>query len=190
MLFGRNFAVMSIGIAFKAFFKALFNRDFSQKITALLEGREVEKQLPAPEEKPKEKQDVRKFLIAPGAVQILGLLQREGRLVDFLQEDLSQASDAQVGAVVKSTIYSGCRQAIQQYLTLEPIMAENEEGSEVTVADGFDPATIRLVGQVEGDPPFKGILRHKGWKITKAQLPEITQETENGVICPAEVELP
>ena len=178
---------MSIGIAFKAFFKALFNRDFSQKIAALLEGREPEKELPAPEEKQKE---LPQFTIAPGAVQVLGLLQREGRLIDFLQEDLGQASDAQVGAVVKSTIYSGCRQALRQYLTLEPIMADNEEGSDVTVPEGFDPASIRLVGQVQGDPPFQGILRHKGWKITKAQLPDINKEIETGVICPAEVELP
>ena len=187
MQISRKMRFMSIGIAFKAFFKALFNRDFSQKLNTLLEGGEPEKQLPAPEEKPKE---LPKFTVAPGAVQILGLLQREGRLIDFLQEDLGQAGDAQIGAVVKSTIYSGCRQALRQYLTLEPIMADNEEGSEVTVPEGFDPASVRLVGQVQGDPPFKGILRHKGWRITQAQLPEINQETETGVICPAEVELP
>ncbi|MBQ7567961.1 DUF2760 domain-containing protein [bacterium] len=177
---------MSIGVAFKAFFKALFNRDFSQKVAELLKGSAPEKLLP----EKTEPQPAPELAVPPGAVQILGLLQREGRLIDFLQEDLGQASDAQIGAVVKSTIYSGCRQALKQYLTLEPIMADDEEGSEVTVPEGFDPENIRLVGQVQGDPPFKGILRHKGWRITKAQLPAITKQIETGVICPAEVELP
>ena len=180
---------MSIGIAFKAFFKALFNREFSQSVAALLQGKTTPA-LPAPEPEPEPVPKPKLPDIAPGAVQLLGLLQREGRLIDFLQEDLTQASDAQIGAVVKSTIYSGCRKALQQYLTLEPIMADDEEGNEVTVAEGFDPAAIRLVGQVQGDPPFQGVLRHKGWKIVKAQLPDIDQETETGIICPAEVELP
>ena len=175
---------MSIGIAFKAFFKALFNKEFSQSLAALLSGQAPA--LPAPAEEPKA---LPKPAIAPGAVQVLGLLQREGRFIDFLQEDLAQASDAQIGAVVRSTIYSGCRKALQQYLTLAPVMSDSEEGSEVTVAEGFDPAAISLVGQVQGDPPFKGVLRHKGWKLVKAQLPE--PDSANAcIICPAEVELP
>lgn len=189
---------MNIGIAIKAFFKALFNREFAQSVSSLLSNSPHPPLLPEPS---KDKTATDKTAseqkievpssqdISPGAVQILSLLQREGRFIDFLQEDLSQASDAQIGAVVRSTIYDGCRKALKQYLTLEPISTESE-GESISIEEGFDPANIRLVGQVQGDPPFKGILRHKGWKLTKAQLPEINNEITNGVICPAEVELP
>lgn len=169
--------IMRIITAFKAFFKALFNKEFAEKLALLLADREVVQETPSGVPS-----------LYPGAVGVLALLQREGRLIDFLQEDLENVSDAQVGAVVKSTVYKGCRKAVQEYLVLEPIRTE-EEGIEITVEDGFDPGAIRLVGKVEGDPPFKGILRHKGWRLQKANLPQSAQDEDSDVICPAEVEL-
>lgn len=169
--------IMRIITAFKAFFKALFNKEFAEKLALLLADREVVQETPS-----------RVPSLYPGAVGVLALLQREGRLIDFLQEDLENVPDAQVGAVVKSTVYKGCRKAVQEYLVLEPIRTE-EEGIEITVEDGFDPGAIRLVGKVEGDPPFKGILRHKGWRLQKANLPQSAQDEDSDVICPAEVEL-
>ena len=38
---------------------------------------------------------------ADGAVQILSVLQRDARLVDFLMEDIGAYSDEQVGAAVR-----------------------------------------------------------------------------------------
>ncbi len=169
---------MRIVTAFKAFFKALFNKEFANKLALLLTDHEVVQETPSSGVPS----------LCPGAVGILALLQREGRLIDFLQEDLENVPDAQVGAVVKSTVYRGCRKAIQEYLVLEPIRTE-EEGLEITVEAGFDPGAVRLVGKVEGDPPFKGVLRHKGWRLQKANLPQSAQDEDSDVICPAEVEL-
>ncbi len=168
---------MRIITAFKAFFKALFNKEFANKLALLLTN-SSDIQAP-PSQAPS---------LYPGAVGVLTLLQREGRFIDFLQEDLENVPDAQVGAVVKSTVYKGCRQALQEYLILEPVCPE-EEGREITIEAGFDPGAIRLVGKVEGDPPFKGILRHKGWRLQKANLPQSAQDNDTDIVCPAEVEL-
>ncbi len=128
-------------------------------------------------------------LPTPGAaVQMLSILQRDGRFIDFLQEDLTLYDDTQIGAAVRS-IHEGCKDAIKRHMELKPIMEETE-GFEVTVPAGFDASAVRLTGSVSGDPPFRGILKHKGWRITKIQLPLPTTEPKEGwVLAPAEVEV-
>jgi len=122
------------------------------------------------------------------AVQILSILQREGRLIDFLQEDLSAYDDAQIGAAVRS-IHEGCKQGLADHMELKPIFKE-EEGSQVTVPANFDPGTVRLTGNVSGDPPFTGQLRHRGWETTKVDLPMTPKkDKDRWIIAPAEVEI-
>jgi hypothetical protein len=122
------------------------------------------------------------------AVQILALLQRDGRLVDFLTEDIAPYQDAQIGAAVRE-IHDSCRKALAQYVTLEPIM-EGEEDRPVTVAEGFDPASVKLVGNVTGRPPLRGLLRHRGWRVTEVKLPSLSpQGAGRAVVAPAEVEI-
>jgi hypothetical protein len=120
------------------------------------------------------------------AIQILSILQRKGRLIDFLQEDLSQYQDAQIGAAVRN-IHEGCKQALDEYVDLEPVF-EQAEGSTVTVQPGFDPHAIRLTGNIAGDPPFKGALRHRGWRVARVALPERVQE-QAMIVAAAEVEV-
>ena len=121
------------------------------------------------------------------ALQMLALLQRDGRLIDFLAEDISAYPDVQLGAAVR-TIHDTCRQALDQYLKLEPIM-NSEEDQPVTVQEGFDPAAIKLIGNVVGEPPVRGVLRHKGWRAKEVSLPPLLQAAGRMVIAPAEVEL-
>lgn len=122
------------------------------------------------------------------AVQMLAILQREGRLVDFLKEDLTPYTDDQIGAAVRS-IHQGCHAALAEHLDLEPILSD-VEGAEVTVPPGFDPQAIRLTGNVSGDPPFKGTLRHHGWRVLRVDLPQVILPQEKGwVLTPAEVEI-
>lgn len=122
------------------------------------------------------------------AVQILSILQRQGRFIDFLQEDLTLYDDSQIGAAVRS-IHQGCREALQDHIQLKPIFSD-AEGDEVSVAPGFDPRSIRLTGNVTGDPPFTGILRHRGWRVERLELPQATAEQKyDWVIAPAEVEI-
>jgi hypothetical protein len=123
-----------------------------------------------------------------GALQILSIFQRQGRLVDFLQEDLALYEDAQIGAAVRS-IHEGCKQALIDHIKLEPIF-EEVEGVEVTVQPGFDPRQVRLTGNVVGNPPFRGALRHRGWRVTRIDLPEQMQRQEREMIlAAAEVEV-
>ena len=122
------------------------------------------------------------------AVQMLALLQREGRLIDFFGEDLTPYPDAQVGAAVRE-LHAGCRKALEQYVTLEPII-EGEEDGPVTVEAGFDPASVKLVGNVTGRPPLRGLLRHRGWRATAVELPPLApQESARAIVAPAEVEI-
>lgn len=126
---------------------------------------------------------------SPGAaVQILSILQRDGRFIDFLQEDLSLYDDAQIGAAVRS-VHEGCKEAIGQHMELKPVFEEGE-GIEITVPPGFDSRAIRLTGNVTGDPPFQGVLRHRGWRIQRIQLPQPTSDQREGwILAPAEVEV-
>ena len=120
------------------------------------------------------------------AIQMLAILQRKGRLLDFLQEDVQPFNDAQIGAAVRG-VHEGCRQALREHVTLEPIM-EEPEGSTVTLEPGFDAHAIRLTGHVAGDPPFTGELRHRGWRVARIELPELMQ-TQDRVAAAAEVEV-
>jgi hypothetical protein len=121
------------------------------------------------------------------AVQILALLQRDGRLIDFLAEDISAYPDAQLGAAVR-TIHETCRQVLDHYVKLEPIL-NSEEDQPVTVQAGFDPAAIKLIGNVAGELPVRGVLRHKGWRVKEVNLPPLPQGAGRMVVAQAEVEL-
>jgi len=122
------------------------------------------------------------------AVQILSILQRKGRFIDFLEEDLSLYDDAQIGAAARS-VHQGCKDALAEHLTLKPVL-DAEEGLEVSVPAGFDPGSIQLIGEVKGAPPFKGILRHRGWCVEHLELPRRTSdENEERILAPAEVEV-
>jgi hypothetical protein len=122
-----------------------------------------------------------------GALALLALLQREGRLVDFLREPLDGFSDADIGAAARD-VHRGCRKVLDQHLSLEPVMPGSEE-AKVAVPKGFDPAEIRLIGEAKGEPPFRGTLRHHGWRVLDARLPALADGVDRMVIAPAEVEL-
>ena len=121
------------------------------------------------------------------AVQMLAILQRDGRLIDFLSENISAYPDAQLGAAVR-TIHETCRQALDRYVKLEPVL-DSEEDQPIMVATGFDRAAIKLIGNVAGEPPLRGFLRHRGWRVKELNLPPLPQAAGRMVIAPAEVEL-
>ena len=78
--------------------------------------------------------------------------------------------------------------SLDHYVKLEPIL-NSEEDQPVTVPAGFDPAAIKLIGNVVGAPPVRGVLRHKGWRVKEVNLPPLPQGDGRMVIAPAEVEL-
>jgi hypothetical protein len=121
------------------------------------------------------------------ALHVLGLLQRDGRLVDFVSESLEGFSDSEIGAAAR-TVHAGCRKTLDAYVTLEPVFRE-PEGASVSVAPGFDASAVRLTGNVVGAPPFKGSLRHHGWRVTQARFPLPPDGHDVRILAPAEVEL-
>lgn len=122
-----------------------------------------------------------------GALSLLALLQREGRLVDFIRQDVAGFSDADVGAAAR-VVHEGCRRALDAHFRIETVRAE-EESTRVTVEPGFDPDAIKLTGNVRGDAPFSGTLRHRGWRAAEVTLPELVGKHDRRVLAPAEVEL-
>ncbi len=201
---------MRLVLAFSCFFRLLFGRKLHPDVAAYLPDQL--KALPAPEPKPEPKakpepearpepkpeprpepppkEDRAKNAAQhhkDGALTLLAILQREGRLVDFLRESLDGHDDAAIGAAARD-VHRGCKKAIDEHFSLEPMMPGQEE-ERVTVPRGFDPAEIRLIGEARGEPPFKGTLRHHGWRAADTRLPGLAEGVDRTVIAPAEVEV-
>ena len=175
-----------LALAFSLFFRVLFDPRFAGQVLSLRGGRPRPEPEPQPKPEPREPLRLRE---APtdAALQLLGLLQREGRLMDFLQEDMSAYSDAQVGAAAR-VVHDQCKRALDAHLKLERIRNESE-GSRVSVPKGFSPNEIRLMGSIAGEPPFQGALAHAGWRVLSIELPQLSEGHDVRVIAPAEVEL-
>ena len=121
-------------------------------------------------------------------LHLFASMQRDGRLMDFLSEDLDQYDDAQIGSAVRN-IHAGCKDVVQKYLKPEPVITQ-AEGEPAEVPEDFDPGLITLTGRVVGNPPFKGIVRHRGWQTGKISLPKLSGRHNAHVIAPAEIEIP
>ncbi len=175
-----------IALAFVAFFAVLFNRDFAQAVNALRAG-----EAPALPPPPKGEEPAAEPAEPPwqrGALHLLAILQRDGRLIDFLQEDLAAYSDADIGGAARA-VHEGCRKSLGSYLSLEPVFSE-PDGATIVIPSGFDAAAIRLTGNVVGEPPFKGSLKHHGWRAAQVSLPSAPDGQDLKILAPAEVELP
>jgi len=122
------------------------------------------------------------------AIQMLALLQRDGRLIDFVMEDLGAYNDAQIGTAVRD-VHAGCRRVLDHYVALESIV-DGREGEQTLVAEELDAAAIRLVGNVIGRPPFRGTLLHRGWRTVRVELPPLGPAAGRRIVAQAEVEVP
>jgi hypothetical protein len=144
---------------------------------------EVEKIVQAPAPEPV----VLKQATPDAALQVLNLLQKEARFIDFIKEDVSAFSDAEIGAAAR-VVHQGCSKAVNEHFTLAPV-SQDQEGSRVTLNKGFDAALFRLTGNIVGEAPFTGTLIHKGWQVTDLRLPKLTEGHNPNIIAAAEVEL-
>lgn len=123
----------------------------------------------------------------PSHLRLLSLLQQSGRLIDFLKEDITPYSDAQIGAAVRK-IHAECGKSLEELVTIRPVMQE-KEGEQVTLQAGYDAAAYKVVGKVKGEPPYSGKLVHKGWKAHKQSLPKQVGDLSSDILCPAEIEI-
>jgi hypothetical protein len=170
--------------AWICFFRVLFDGAFAARTWDVREAKALP---PAPEPPklapPPEPAEPR----ATPALQLLALLQREGRLVDFLEQDIASFSDGEIGAVAR-VVHEGCRKALHEHAEVGPVRAE-EEGSRLTLEAGFNPAEVKLSGNLQGAAPYKGVLRHRGWRAARLELPVPVKGHDATVLAPAEVEL-
>jgi Domain of unknown function (DUF2760) len=164
--------------------EARANQQPSEPVIKIIEKIvEVEKIVPAPIPEPV----ILKEYTPDAALQLLGLLQKEARFIDFIKEDITAYNDADIGAAAR-VVHEGCNKTINEHFSLAPIRVE-QEGSSINVPVGFDAAAIRLTGNIVGAAPFTGILVHKGWQATEVRLPKLTQGHNPNIVVAAEVEL-
>lgn len=179
-----------ISLAFGSFFAIISDGQFAAQVQALRAGKPMkeafEPTAPAPVA-PKPAAAALREAPPDAALQLLGLLQREARFVDFIQEDVAAYADADIGAAVR-VVHEGCRKVLRDNFTISPVRDE-AEGSRITLPAGFDAAAIRITGNVVGQPPFHGSLTHRGWRVDETRLPKLASGHELRIVAPAEVEL-
>jgi Domain of unknown function (DUF2760) len=167
-----------LSFAFRCFFVLLFKGRLPYDVAERFRA-ELTPEAPPPPPVPPEDPGHR-------AVQLLAILQRDGRLVDFLEEDIAPYNDAQVGAAVRD-VHANCRAALARYLTLEPVLAEAE--GEQLRAVGTDVTRVKLIGAVSSSGEQSGVVRHRGWRVTHLALPSLPREDARSIVAPAEIEV-
>jgi hypothetical protein len=182
-------AATRLWFAWVCLLRVLFDRAFAERAWAVRDRMPL---LPAPSEQPtppklapKRAEQVATASEA-SALQLLALLQREGRLVDFLQQDIASFDDADIGAAVR-VVHEGCRKALREHADIVPVRGE-EEGTRVRL-ETYDAAQVKLTGDVHGAGPFSGVLRHRGWRATRLSLPTAVDGHDAHILAQAEVEL-
>lgn len=181
--------VARIGIAFSAFFRALFHAGFAQQILEIQQGKTItapstpdrvapSAPTPMPAAPPKPQVD---------PLQLVSILQREGRLIDFLMEDIQGLPDAQIGAAVRE-VHRKTAKALTDHVSFAPVV-ETLEDEKMTVQAGYDPSAIRVVGNLGAHPPYTGFVRHRGWKASELKLQPLPAGQNPQIITPAEIEV-
>jgi len=168
-----NGGVGRFGLGLQVMRNASRDPEFARKLDLLLN--------PPPPEPPKP--------VKPSGapLRMLTVMQRECRLIDFLMENLSGANDGQIAAAVRD-IQPKAQASLKKHLVIENVMSQTE-GDEVEVQEGFDPSALQLVGNVTGKPPFRGVLRHSGWRVKEIKLVTPPEGSDEFVLAPAEVEM-
>jgi len=169
-----------IWLAFVYFFRILADGAFARRAAALAAA-ETSGSLAAPtgvEAAPPPRHDA--------ALSLLAIFQREGRFVDFLRQDIDAFGDAEIGSAAR-VVHAGCRRALSSHFDVVPIRNE-AEGTTITVLEG-ETRSVKLTGNVSGSAPYRGILRHAGWRVRQTTLPDLVPGHDVSIVCAAEVEL-
>lgn len=176
---------MGLGVAIGSFLKALVNPDYARRVKEIATA-ESQKQTARLPLSPQPDSSLTEEHRRDGAVALLSRLQQEGRLVDFLAEDLSNYADAEIGAAIRP-VHEGCRRALDACIERGRII-EQEEGSSYRVNEDYPAHSIKLSGRVGQTFPQKGTLLHPGWRVREVRLPGVNPDARD-VLAPAEVEL-
>ncbi|MGO9240243.1 MAG: DUF2760 domain-containing protein [Bryobacteraceae bacterium] len=177
-----------IGLAFRAFFSIL-GGSLPEEIASVFGYSKAPLSTPRRSEEPPQAQTAQP---SDGALQLLGILQRDARLLDFLLEDIASYSDEQVGAAARN-VHSGCQDALKKHVRFGPVI-DGVEGTFVKPESagqlGKDPAAIRFVGNLPAKgKPAGGTLRHRGWRADSISLPALNPKQNLTILAPAELEV-
>jgi hypothetical protein len=172
-----------LSLAFGAFFGVLGDAALAARFDAIRHGPVVAPAAPAAPPPPPPLKETS----PDAALQLLALLQRDARLIDFVGEELGAYDDMQIGAAAR-VVHEGCAKVLREHFSIVPVRSE-AEGSRLTLPAGFDAASVRLTGNVVGQAPFTGSLSHRGWRVTEVRLPKLAEHHDARVLAPAEVEL-
>ena len=177
-----------IALAIGSFFRILGDAQYAARVQGV-DQPAVARPAPAPVAPPAPIKPVSplKEATPEAALQLLGLLQREARLIDFVEEEVAAYSDAEIGGAAR-LVHEGCRKVLREHFTLAPARDE-AEGSRIVLNEGFDAATVRLTGNVVGAAPYRGTLSHRGWRVTDVRLPRLAPSHDAKILAAAEVEL-
>ena len=149
---------------------------FAEKLKGILAGADLKPIEPPKPVKP-----------SGAPLRMLAILQAESRLVDFLLEDIQSASDQQIGQAVRE-VHKKAQAALKQHAVIDTVLP-GAEGDTTTVAKGFDPSAIRVVGNVTGEPPFPGTVQHPGWRVKELKVQPPPEGADEFVLQPAEVQV-
>lgn len=169
-------------------FRVLFDGQYAARVARLNEPAPVPDELPAPSAAHAQAAPVAASepSATTGALQLLALLQREGRFVDFIQQDVAGFGDADVGAAAR-VVHEGCRRALRGHARVVSVRSEAEGASLVLQSASPD---VKLVGNVAGSAPYRGVLRHRGWRVEELTLPTLLGSHDPKLVAAAELELP
>ena len=170
-------------------FRVLFDGQFASRVAALRGAAPEPEALPAPRAPKNDVPVVATTVAQPsastGALQLLSLLQREGRFIDFVQQDVAGFGDADIGAAAR-LVHEGCRRALRTHARVVSVRSEAEGSSVVLESASPD---VKLVGNVAGAAPYRGVLRHRGWRVEELTLPTLLGSHDPKLVAAAELEL-
>jgi hypothetical protein len=178
-----------IVLAFRAFFALLFSGRLPDDLVSALgltarkeaSSRSASAPKPAPAPPP-----APQIQPADGALQLLGMLQRDARVLDFFMEDISPYSDEQVGGAARD-VHQKTRELLIRHFAPAPLI-DAVEGSTATAP--ADPAQVKFIGNVPaGSAPSSGVLRHRGWRAGAASLPKWNPKQDLRILAQAEIEV-
>jgi len=183
-----------LSLAFGALFKTMGDAEFAARIrddqvgpVAAPAPAPAPAPVPTPAPAPAPAPVTLRVATPDAAMQLLALLQREARLIDFANENIAAYADADIGAAAR-VVHEGCARVLREHFTIEPVRTELE-GARLTLPEGFDAASVRLTGNVVGKAPFTGVLNHRGWRAAEVRLPQLAEQHDARILAPAEVEL-
>lgn len=177
-----------IWLSWVASFQILFDGSFAAKVAHLRAGEgspELPQASPHEVEPAAAPSRAAPLSSSDAALQLLALLQREGRFVDFVQQDLTSFADTDIGAAAR-VVHEGCRRALRAHARVVSVRNE-AEGTTLTLEKPSED--VKLVGNVAGSAPFRGVLRHKGWRVEDLTLPATVGARDLTLVAPAELEL-